>query len=191
MADPKCKEPEIIPWPDRIRRTGEPEGFPRSSFTGSVWATDLDKAITAINQLLKNKVGLAFKKADEEAGSEIVAETVSGSSLHGKSELATMGLGDRERLGSVRLRVPATPQISGVDAGHPVRLHIMVHELVHCIGLTNCAHSKDDVFIARPVISVGRTVGGKALPLDGSGSIPAPKFGANTIMKIKKAWDIP
>jgi hypothetical protein len=66
-----------------------------------------------------------------------------------------------------------------------------VHELVHCIGLTNCAHSKDEVFIAIPVISVGASVGGKVLPLDGSGSIPAPKLGANTIMKIKKAWEIP
>jgi hypothetical protein len=191
MADPKCKEPEIIPWPDRIRRTGELKVFPGSSFTGSVWATDLDKAITAINQLLKDKVGLAFKKADKEAGSEIVAETVSGSGLQGKSALTVMGSGDRERLGSVNLRVPATPKIGQVDAGQPVRLHILVHELVHCIGLTNCAHSKDDVFNAIPVISVGASVGGKVLPLDGSGSIPAPKLGANTIMKIKKAWEIP
>ena len=191
MADPKCKEPEIIPWPDRIRRTGELKVFPGSSFTGSVWAPDLDKAITTINQLLKDKIGLAFKKADKEAGSEVVAETVSGSGLHGKSELATMGSGDRERLGSVKMRVPATPQISGVDAGQPVRLHILVHELIHCIGLTNCAHSNDDVFIARLVISVGGTVGGKVLPRDGSGSVPRPKLGANTIMKIKKAWEIP
>jgi hypothetical protein len=160
MADP-CKEAEIIPWSDRIRRTGELKVFPGSSFTGSVWATDLDKAITAINQLLKDKVGLIFRKADKEAGSEIVAETVSGSGLHGKSALTVMGSGDRERLGSVNLRVPATPKIGQVDAGQPVRLHILVHELVHCIGLTNCAHSKDDVFISIPVISVGASVGGK------------------------------
>ena len=51
--------------------------------------------------------------------------------------------------------------------------------------------NSDDVFIAIPVISVGASVGGKVLPLDGSGSIPAPKLGANTIMKIKKAWEIP
>ena len=190
MADPKCNEAEIIPWPDRIRRTGELKVFPGSSFTGSVWAADFDKAIATINQLLKDKVGIAFKKADQEAGSDIVAETVSGSGLHGKSELAVIGSGDRERLGSVKMRVPATPQIGQVAAGQPVRLHILVHELVHCIGLTNCAHSKDDVFIARPVISVGGTVGGKVLPLDGSGSIPAPKLGANTITKIKKAWEI-
>jgi hypothetical protein len=191
MTDPKCTEPEIIPWPDRIRRTGELKVFPGSKFTGSVWATDLDKAITAINQLLKDKVGLAFKKADQEAGSEIVAETVPGSGLHGNNELSLIGSGARERLGSIKLRVPATPKVGQVDAGHPLRLHILVHELVHCIGLTNCAHSKDDVFIARPVISVGASVGGKVLPLDGSGSIPAPKLGAKTIMKIKTAWEIP
>ncbi len=191
MADPKCKEPEIIPWHERIRRTGELTVFPGSTFTGSIWATDLDKAITAINQLLKGKVGLAFKKADNEAGSEIVAETVSGSGLHGKSALATMGSGEHERLDFVTLRVPETPQVGGVAAGQPVRHHILMHELIHCIGLTNCAHSKDDVFIAKLVISVGGTVGGKTLPLDGSGSVPAPKLGANTIMKIKKAWEIP
>jgi hypothetical protein len=72
-----------------------------------------------------------------------------------------------------------------------VRLHILVHELVHCIGLTNCAHSDDDVFIGKLVMSLGGTVNGKALPRDGSGSIPALKLGAKTIMKIKKAWEIP
>jgi hypothetical protein len=191
MADSTCNEAEIIPWPDRIRRTGELKVFPGSTFTGSVWATDLEKAITSINQLLKGKVGLVFKKADQEAGSPIVAETFSGSGLHGKAALTVMGSGERQRLGSVQLRVPATPQINGVDAGQPLRLHILVHELVHCIGLTNCAHSDDDVFIGKLVISLGGSVNGKALPRDGSGSIPPLKLGAKTITKIKKAWEVP
>jgi hypothetical protein len=78
-----CTEPEITPWPDRVRRTGELKVFPGASFTPSVWVNDLDTAITTINDLLKqNGVYLAFKKADRAAGSPIVAETYPGSGLH-------------------------------------------------------------------------------------------------------------
>ncbi|MCP3469958.1 hypothetical protein NLM33_06395 [Bradyrhizobium sp. CCGUVB1N3] len=190
MADPKCTtEPEITPWPDRIRRTGELKIFPGPSFTASVWVNDLDPAITTINRLLKQSgINLAFKKADKESGSPIIAEIYPGSGLHGSAALTVVDSSRGTSMGSVKLRVPATPKIGQVDVGKPVRLHILVHELVHCIGLSNCAHSNDDVFIARPVISVGATQGGKVLPLDGSGSIPPPKLGAHTIEKIKKAW---
>jgi hypothetical protein len=192
MGDSKTAEPEIIPWSDRVRRTGELKVFPGPGFSGSVWGTDLDRAIAAINQLLKDKgVGLVFKKSDSEAGTQITAETMPGTGLHGSGVLSLVGSGERERLGSLRLRVPATPQIKGVDVGPPVRLHILVHELVHCIGLTNTAHSSDDVFIAKLVISVGGTADGKTLPADGSGSVPPLKLGAKTITNIKKAWELP
>ncbi|GJD57142.1 hypothetical protein [Methylobacterium dankookense] len=193
MAEPETKpEPEIIPWPDRVRRTGELTVFPGPGFAGSVWGTVLDKAITAINQLLKDKsIALVFRKTDSEAGNPIVAETFPGSGLHGNSILSLVGSGDRERLGSLKLRVPANPRINGVDAGPPVRIHILVHELVHCIGLTNSAHSQDDVFIGKLVIATGGVVGGKALPLDGSGSVPPLKLGAKTVTNIKKAWELP
>ena len=187
MADPICKDPNdplIIPWPARIRRTGELKVFAGPSFTGSVYATDLDKAITTINQLLKGKVGLVFKKADKEANSEIVAETFPGSDLHGRARLTVMGSGDRRRLDLAKLRVPATPKVLRVNAGQPVRLHILVHELIHCIGLGDCAHSNNDVFIAKLVITIDSKD-----PPDGSGSIPPLKIGADTLMRIKKAWE--
>ena len=193
MGDVKtAAEPEIIPWPDRIRRGGELKVFPGPGFGGSVWGTDLDRAIAAINQLLKDKsVALVFRKSDTEAGSQITAETLTGTGLHGSAVLSLVGSGDRERLGSLKLRVPATPQINGVDVGAPVRLHILVHELIHCIGLTNSAHSQDDVFIGKLVIAVGGTVNGKTLPADGSGSVPPLKLGAKTLTNIKRAWELP
>src|SRR5262249_31577560 len=155
--------------------------FAGPSFTASVWVNDLDRAIAAINQLLKQSgVYLAFKKADKESGSPIVAETYPGTGLHGNAALTVVDSRGGTWLDSVKLRVPAPPKIGQVDAGQAMRLHILVHELVHCIGLTNCAHSDDDVFIARPVISVGAVQGGKVLPLNGDGSIPPPKLGAHT-----------
>jgi hypothetical protein len=192
MGDVKTAEPEIIAWPDRIRRTGELKVFPGPGFSGSVWGTDLDRAIVAINQLLKDKcVSLVFRRSDAEAGTQITAETMPGTGLHGSAVLSLVGSGDRERLGSLKIRLPATPQIKGVDVGPSVRLHILVHELIHCIGLTNAAHSSDDVFISKLVISVGGTVNGKTLPADGSGSVPPLKLGAKTITNIKKAWELP
>jgi hypothetical protein len=192
MADESIAKPEIIPWPDRIRRSGELKVFPGPGFSGSVWGTDLDRAIAALNQLLKDKcIALVFRKSDAEAGSQITAETIPGTGLHGSAVLSLVGSGDRERLGALKLRVPTTPRIGSVDVGPPVRLHILVHELIHCIGLTNAAHSQDDVFIGKLVIAVGGTVNGKTLPPDGSGSVPPLTLGAKTLTNIKRAWELP
>jgi hypothetical protein len=83
-----------------------------------------------------------------------------------------------------KLRVPATPKVLKINAGQPVRLHILVHEPIHCIGLGECAHSNNDVFIGRLELTIGPKD-----PLDGSGSIPPLKIGADTLMRIKKAWE--
>jgi len=171
-----CTEPEITPWPERVRRAGELKIFPGPSFTPSVWVNDLDTAITTINELLKqNGVYLAFRKADGAAGSPIVAETYPGSGLHGSAVQTVVDSRSGPSMSSVKLRVPATPKIGRAEAGQAMRLHILVHELVHCIGLSNCAHSNDDVFIGTLVI-------------DSSGTVPPPKLGGHTISRIKKAW---
>ena len=39
------------------------------------------------------------------------------------------------------------------EAGSGVRLYMIAHELIHTLGLTNAAHSRDDVFTRDPGFS--------------------------------------
>ena len=83
----------IIPWPDRVRRGGELKLFPKDTFKGTRWATDLDAAITTMNQLLSDKsISLVFKRVDSTNGAHITAEAVPGNGLHGQTTLDRRGM---------------------------------------------------------------------------------------------------
>ena len=180
----------MIRWPERIRKRGDLRIFARPSFTGSVWAADLDQAIKLMNTMLSEKsIGLKFVRWDTESGADITADTYAGAGMHGKTALEPTGKGDRERIDWARLLLPATPKINadpkGIDVGAPVRMHILVHELVHCTGLTNDEHAKSNVFVKSLVITIGYQQ-----PANGSASVPAIKLGPAADL-IKQAWDLP
>ena len=180
----------IIRWPERIRAKGELKLCPRASFKGSKWAADLDQGIKLMNGMLSDKsINLTFIKVDTENGAHITVETFAGAGMHGKTALETQGDGEKLRLDWARLKLPASPKINGdpkgVDVGAPLRMHILVHELVHCIGLTNDEHTDSNVFTKSLVITIGTNQ-----PANGSASVPAIKLGP-AVDLIRQAWDLP
>lgn len=180
----------MIRWPERIRSKGELKLFARPNFTASKWAADLDQAIKLMNGMLSDSsIDLKFTRVDSENGAHITAETYPGVEMHGKTALETKGDGERLRIDWARLRLPASPKINndakGVDVGAPVRMHILVHELVHCTGLTNDEHTNSNVFTKSLIITIGTNQ-----PANGSASVPAIKLGPAADL-IKQAWALP
>jgi hypothetical protein len=72
---------------------------------------------------------------------------------------------------------------------------MLVHELIHALGLTNAAHSKDDVFTKEPfIIQKGNYFNGTQLSDDVVQTfeptiiVPPIRLRATTVGNLKKAW---
>jgi hypothetical protein len=192
----------IIPWHKNVRRKGTLAYSAGAGLKGGHWATVLDKAIAEFNRLMsQHELKLSLGKVEEGKGPHIVLETQPGNGIHGSAPSQTMRLNGVEYLDVVTIRVPATPRVDPNDprsreVGPGVRLFILVHELIHAVGLSNDEHSADDVFAAKSVlIPKGNYLKGGAQaaedlvqPPDGSATMPPIRIGAKTVANLKKAW---
>jgi hypothetical protein len=198
MPPPGHTEQQIIPWNDAVRTSGVVRVFIGPGMRGSQWAGIFDKAASALNAELKQHgIEVEIKKAASESQAEAVLETTPGSDLHGQSLLDTGGTAFIQK---VTIKVPATPRVSQIDrhareVGPGVRLYMIAHELIHTLGLTNAAHSKDDVFTKKPsLLQKGLVLQGKGVAEDMVRSydlsvvIPPIRLGASTLMNLQKAW---
>jgi hypothetical protein len=198
MPPPDDTDPPVIPWNDTVRQSGVIRLFVRSNMRGSGWAGVVDKAIKEFNTLLSNKgLSIQFKKVAKEDDAEATIETVAGTSLHGQTFLDRQGTSNLMR---ATIKVPATPRVSKVDtkareAGPGVRLYIVMHEMVHALGLSNAAHSRDDVFTKDPhlilpgVVLPGTGVVREDMVQAWDGTVMPPiVLGAATLANLKKAW---
>lgn len=190
----------IIPWHKNVQRkqqlTFDTKGM------GAKWSKVLDKAIAEFNkQMSKIGVKLVLTKAGKGKRPHVILETRAGNDLHGTASLQTMILNRVQYLDRVTIRMPATPRIDPRDSrsrevGPGVRIALLVHEMIHAVGLGNAEHASNDVFAARSiVIPEGQYLkDGKQAkedlvqPPDGSTPIPPIRIGAKTIANLKKAW---
>jgi hypothetical protein len=193
-----ASDPPVIQWNATVRRSGVIRLFVKSSMRGSGWAGIVDQAIRELNTALSNKgFIMEVKKTASESEAEATIETTPGSALHGQTLLDRQGTDNVQK---ATIMVPATPRVSKRDpkareAGAGVRLYIVVHELVHTLGLSNAAHSRDDVFTREPTLLVPGIVlpGGRGVTedkiqaFDGT-VIPPIVLGAATLANLKKAW---
>jgi hypothetical protein len=198
MPPPDDTDPPIIPWNDTVRQSGVIRVFVRSNMRGSGWAGVVDKAIKEMNTLLSNKgFAIQFKKVAKEEDAEATIETTTSDALHGQTFLDRQGGTNLQR---ATIKVPATPRASKVqskarEVGAGVRLYIVMHEMVHALGLSNSAHSRDDVFTRDPhLILPGVVLPGSGVVRDDmvqafDGTVMPPiVLGAATIANLKKAW---
>lgn len=198
MPPPGETEQQIILWNDDVRRRGVIRVYVGPSMRGSHWAGVFDKAVVVLNtELSHHNIKVAIKKADSASQAEATLDTRPGSDLHGQSLLDTGGTAFLQK---VTIKVPATPRVSQQDpaareVGPGVRLYIMAHELIHTLGLTNAAHSKDDVFTKNPgLLQKGIVLSGKAITedmvrsYDLSALMPPIRLGAATLANLQKAW---
>ena len=183
----------MIPFAVRCDQTFVESGLRRGG-----WAGIVDKAIVALNGELAHKgIKVAIKQVAKAADAEAILETRPGIELHGQSFLDTNGT---PFLQKVTIQVPATPKVStqykdAREVGPGVRLYMVAHELIHTLGLTNAAHSRDDVFTRKPgLLSKGMVLEGKGITEDAIRTydlgtvIPPIRLGAATIGNLQKAW---
>lgn len=198
MPPPGDTEQQVILWNDTVRKSGVVRVFVGPGMRGSQWAVVIDKAINALNgELSQNGIKVVIKKAAKELDAEAILDTTPGSGLHGQSLLDT---GGTQNIQKVTIKVPATPLVSQRDphareVGPGVRLYMLAHELIHTLGLTNAAHSKDDVFTKNPtLVQKGVVLNGTGLADDAVQSydlsvvIPPVRLRATTLSNLKKAW---
>jgi hypothetical protein len=169
---------------------------------GGQWTAVLDKAIAEFNrQMSHHGLKLALSKVEKGMGPHIVLETQPGHGLHGSAPSQTKKINGVHYLDLVTVRVPATPRINPNDpksreVGPGVRLCLLVHELIHAVGLSNDEHSPDDVFAAKSVVipkgqylqSRKQAAEDLVQPPDGSAPMPPIRIGAKTLTNLKKAW---
>lgn len=190
----------IIPWHRNVQRKNTLTYSVKAM--GGQWAAVLDKAIAEFNrQMSQHGLKLALSKVEKGKGPHIVLETQPGHGLHGSAPSQTMRLNGVEYLDLVTIRVPATPRIDPRDprsreVGPGARLYILVHELIHAVGLSNDEHSSDDVFGAKALLipkgtwlkSRKQAAEDLVQPFDGSAPLPPIRLGAKTVANLKKAW---
>jgi hypothetical protein len=181
----------IIPWPDRIRNRGQLKLFAKPSFTASVWATDLDPAIAIMNRCLKGHgIWLVYIRVDDVNSADVTAETIPGYGMHGQNDLVPQKINGKVQMDWAHLKLPATPSVDGKKGGTilgpPGRQAILVHELIHGVGID--AHSAAGVFVAQTIITIGTKPDGTQQPADGSDSIPPIRFDDQTVLFLKDAW---
>jgi hypothetical protein len=198
MPPPGQTEQQVIPWNDTVRQSGVIRVFVGHGLRGSQWSGVVEKAVAAVNAELSQKgINVVIKLSKKESEAEATLDTVPGSDLHGQSLLDTGGTAYIQK---VTIKVPATPRVSMLDpkareAGRGVRLYIVAHELIHTLGLTNAAHSRDDVFTKNPgLLQKGLVMGGKMVAedmvrsFDLSAVMPPIRLGAATLANLQKAW---
>jgi hypothetical protein len=191
----------IMRWYKPVQNRGSLTVSAGSSFKGGHWMPVLDKAMADFNQQISKILKLSISKAEKEVNAHIFLETETGNGIHGTTALTPMKIGGVDYIDKAGIRVPATPRVDPKDpksrevtAG--VRLYILVHELIHAVGLSNDEHATDDVFTkeALPVPKGTYLKSGKQAaddvvqPYDGSAPMPPIRLGATTISNLQKAW---
>jgi hypothetical protein len=190
----------IVPWHKNVQR--------KSTLTYSVkalggqWAAVLDKAIAEFNrQMSHHGLKLTLSPVEKGMGPHVVLETQPGNGLHGSAPSQPKVINGVRYLDLVTVRLPATPRIDPDDrrsreVGPGVRLCLLVHELIHAVGLDNDEHSPDDVFAAKSIVipkgqylkSGKQAAEDLVQPPDGSAPMPPIRLGAKTVANLKKAW---
>jgi hypothetical protein len=192
----------IIPWHRNVQKKKTLTYSASPSFKGGHWTTVLDKAIAEFNQQMSHHgLALSLTKVETGMGPHIVLETEPGHGIHGSAPSQTKKINGVLYLDLVTIRVPATPRVDPRDpksreVGPGARLFILVHELIHAVGLSNDEHSGDDVFSAKSVLipkgtylkSRAQAAEDLVQPPDGSDPLPPIRIGAKTLTNLKKAW---
>jgi hypothetical protein len=159
------------------------------------WFVALDAAIAFLNDYLKQrKVALTYVKTGEGTDGHVVFDTTPGNGVHGKAELNIGGSGDREYLKQITIRLPATPRISATDpkarvVGDGIKTCILVHEMIHGLGLPNKKHTAADVFSGEFQLLPGTSPAADKMQRDArSQAMPPPFINGETLLKIKAMW---
>jgi hypothetical protein len=186
---------DIYPWPDNVRLAKQLTIAVAGSLPGNGWLSAVKSAIDFFNQEMSNQhVDLSFVMAAKAVNAHIVMEGVPGNGTHGQAELALTKRRGKEYLAKVTIRVPATPRVSQRDpksrlVGDAIKACILVHEMIHGLGLPNSQHTNADIFSKEfQLIDGGKAALDKIQWDASSPSMPPPVINGMTLQKIRSVW---
>jgi hypothetical protein len=187
---------DTYPWPSKIVSGKQLTIALSGSLPANGWLTALTSAIEFFNgEMARNKIALSFEQTEKAARAHVVMEGVPGNGIHGNAELGLTGrIRGKEYLANVTIKVPATPRVSQRDprariAGDGVKTCILVHEMIHGLGLDNFQHTPGDVFSKEFQLIEGSGPSLDKVQWDASSpSMPPPVINGVTLKKIKSVW---
>ena len=180
---------DSFPWPSNVVNGKELRIAMGGSLPGNGWLPALKAAIQFFNnEMSHKKVALSFALLDKATNAHVVMEGVPGNGIHGKAELALGSRRGVEFLSGVTIKVPATPRVVQSDpgsriVGDGVKTCILVHEMIHGLGLPNAQHTNADVFSKAFQLIEGGFQWDASSP-----SMPPPVINGTTLQKIKLVW---
>ena len=120
-----------------------------------------------------------------------VSVAISGTGLSGETRQVKIVLGGIERIAKAFIVVPATPTINANPpraVGDPVKLIILVHELLHACGLSNGDHNQDDLFAGFPQARSGSRPADDRIEVNQQRRLPPMFLTPATAGKVKALW---
>jgi hypothetical protein len=187
---------DTYPWPGKIVSGKQLTIALSGTLPANGWQTALKSAIEFFNtEMARNKIALSFEQTEKAGRAHVVMEGVPGNGIHGNAELGLAGrVGGKEYLRNVTIKVPATPRVSQRDprariVGDGVKTCILVHEMIHGLGLDNSQHTPGDIFSKEfQLIDKGSATLDKVQWDASSPSMPPPVINGVTLKKIKSVW---
>jgi hypothetical protein len=186
---------DSYPWPSNVVNGKELKIAISGSLPGNGWLPALKTAIQFFNnEMTSKKVALRFVMLDKPLNAHIVMQGVPGDGIHGKAELALGSRRGQEFLSGVTIKVPATPRVRQTDpgsriVGDGVKACILVHEMIHGLGLPNTQHTNADVFSKAFQLIEGSSPELDKIQWDASSpAMPPPLINGATLKKIRSAW---
>jgi hypothetical protein len=136
-----------------------------------IWRGVFDRALAEFNQLARqHRLGVTLTPSAERpaprgrAGADVMVSTTASQGLHGHAQHAIYVLGSVRRVLKCFVTVPNAPHRQNPSGGRTptgaeVCLCILVHEFVHCCGLTNDDHSPTtpSIFFSHQNVIAGST----------------------------------
>lgn len=184
-------------WPQRVIDKKELHIGYGNTFPAGGWMMPLTAAVAYLNGYLKGKkIGLKFIILDDPTNAHVVLEPDSTRpGLHGQAHLATTSIQKVEYLYKITIKIPAKPRISNTDpkarvVGDEIKKCILVHELIHGLGLDNSRHTAEDVFAEGFQLLPGKTGADDKMQRDASGpKLPPVLISDITVGKIREVWN--
>lgn len=197
------------PWIDSVKNARSLTV--RNNIGAGNWSSLFSRGLGEINRLLSSaSLNITFREAAADASADVVVAVgngpitythdnttftrqFDGKRLHGYTGLA--GREGSELIEKAFVFLPSAPEMHAPSGsrrtGILVMTLILVHEFVHCCGLTDEDHSPDDIFNGNPTTNPGSRPDRDRVGIMGSnGYVWFPPFflSNSTVGKIQSVW---
>ncbi|REJ75677.1 MAG: hypothetical protein DWQ47_09425 [Acidobacteria bacterium] len=196
------------PWISQVRGSHRLSVF--NNISSGSWSQLFTWGIDEINRIFREQgVPVLFERAGSREAANVEVGVSTGRAsftfrgqayslemdqhrMHGRTYKAPGGNSEIE---SAFVFLPADPQMTLPRSSRSTGIHvlrlILLHELVHCTGLSDSDHSNNDIFNGYPDYHIGDTAADDRIGFmgrDGRVFFPPYYISAETAGKIRRIW---